>query len=234
MTSGNLNVVIVDDDEFQLAILSTFVERTKFLHLLGAFHNPIDALEAIINEKPDIAVVDIELPELSGFEMIKALKYPPELIIISAKKDYASEAFEVEATDYMLKPIEYPRFLKAVTKAKRNIDAGSPGRNDMDNTFFVKNESLLVRVDAKEILYLEAFGDYVKIFLEKNTYLVHGTFTSVEKKLSATDFMKVHRSFIVRLDKIENIDQANLQVGKKIIPISQSHRPKLLERVNAL
>jgi DNA-binding LytR/AlgR family response regulator len=147
-------------------------------------------------------------------------------------------AFEYDAVDFLLKPIEsYARFLKAVRKAKNNIQpkpAPSLLEKRTPDTLFIKVDSLLVNFDLKEALYMEAFGDYVKIHTEKKVHVVHTKLRTMEETLPVKDFVRVHRSYIVRIDKIKNIDTANLQVGNKIIPISNSYRQLLFEKIQTL
>ncbi len=229
---SKLKTIIVDDDKFQLEVISDFVRKTKFLELEDAFDDPLTALDCIIASNPDLLLLDIEMPELSGFELIKSIKNPPQTIIITGKKDYAAEAFELDAVDYLVKPVDdYPRFLKAVSKSKEGY---TPKESDkIGEQIYVREESLLVSINVSDILYFEAFGDYVKVGTIKKVYVIHSTLTKIERRLPKV-FVRVHRSFIVRLDKILNIDQGNLQIGERIIPISQSMRPVLMSRIETL
>jgi DNA-binding LytR/AlgR family response regulator len=228
--SDKLNTVIVDDDKFQLEIINNFVEKTNFLSLEGSYSDPQLALEVIINTNPDLLLLDVEMPKLSGFDLVKSLTNPPQVIMITGSKDYAVEAFELSVVDYLIKPIDdYARFFKAVDKARANFHP-TPS-NLIGDSIYVREDSLLVSVDMNYILYFEAFGDYVKIGTAKKIFVIHSTLTKIENRLSEK-FLRIHRSYIVRLDKIKNIDQTNLQVGEKIIPISQSMRPKLMKKIS--
>ncbi len=227
-----LRTIVVDDDKFQLEIIAGFVKKTNFLELEGSFDNPLVALDTIITTSPDLLLLDVEMPELSGLELIKSLQHQPQTIIVTGKKDYAVEAFELDAIDYLVKPVDdYSRFLKAVSKA---ADSYTPKSADkIGDQIYVREDSLLISIKVKDILYFEAFGDYVKVGTFKKVYVIHSTLSKVESRLN-DEFIRVHRSFIVRLDKIENIDQGNLQIGDKIIPISQSMRPGLMSRIETL
>ena len=229
--SDKLKTIVIDDDKFQIEIISNFVEKTKFLSLEGTFNNPLEGLDAIIGSTPDLLLLDVEMPDLSGFDLIKSLSQVPQTIIITGKKDHAAEAFELDVLDYLVKPIDdYARFLKAVNKARENHTLS---RGEVGESIYVRDESLLVNIKTKDIFYFEAFGDYVKIGTQQKVYVIHSTLTKIESKLN-NEFIRVHRSFIVRLEKIANIDQSNLQVGEKIIPISQSMRPKLMNKISTL
>lgn len=229
---SSLKTIIVDDDKLQLEVIASFVKKTNFLELEGAFHEPIVALDTIISTPPDLLLLDIEMPELSGFDLIKSLQNQPQTIIITGKKDYAAEAFEMDAIDYLVKPVDdYTRFLKAVSKAKEHHTPHASEK--VGDQIYVREDSLLVSINVSDILYFEAYGDYVKVGTTKKVYVIHSTLTKIEGRLT-DEFIRVHRSFIVRLDKIQNIDQGNLQIGEKIIPISQSMRPKLMNRIETL
>ncbi|MEM6831066.1 MAG: LytTR family DNA-binding domain-containing protein [Bacteroidota bacterium] len=229
---STLKTIVVDDDRFQLEVVSSFVKKTNFLELDESFEDPIAALDSIISNSPDLLLLDIEMPELSGFDLIKSIKNPPQTIIITGKKDYAAEAYESDAIDYLVKPVDdYSRFLKAVSKAKENhVPRESEKLSDQ---IYVREDSLLVSINVSDIMFFEAFGDYVKVGTINKVYVIHSTLTKIEKRLT-DEFVRVHRSFIVRLNKILNIDQGNLQIGEKIIPISQSMRPVLMSRIETL
>lgn len=225
-----LKTVIVDDDKFQLEIVKSFVEKTDFLQLEGSFSDSLVALEVIVNTNPDLLLLDIEMPKLSGLDLIKSLTHQPQVIIITGRKRYAVRAFELSVVDYLVKPVDdYARFFKAVDKARTNFTPTPT--NLIGNSIYVKEDSLLVSLDVTDIMYFEAYGDYVKIGAINKVYVIHSTLTKIEKRLPE-QFLRVHRSFIIQLDKIKNIDQSNLQVGEKIIPISQSMRPKLMKKIS--
>jgi len=231
----NLNCIIVDDDGMSLKILQTLVERTEFLDLKGAFSSSVEAAHAIRRMKIDLIFLDIEMPDMTGLEFIKALDQKPQIIIVSSKDKYARDAFDYDVVDYLLKPIDnYPRFLKAVFKAKDNIDTNTQlGKGGNDN-IFIKVDSLYVNFSLSDILWVEAYGDYVKIHTNQKTHTVYSTLKSIEGKLPSEDFVRIHRSYIVRMDKIKNIDLSNLQIEDHILPISNSYKPELMERIRTL
>ncbi len=229
MNQNSLSTVVVDDDKFQLQIISDFVEKTNFLNLAGAYSNPIEALDSIGIEKPEILLLDVEMPNLTGFELLRSLQNPPATVVITGSEQYAVEAYDLDIIDYLVKPVDdYPRFLKALNKVRMAI--GETRQEAPSDSIFVRENSLLVRVRFDYLLFVEAYGDYVKLTTEKKKYVVHTTLAKIAKRLP-DHFMKVHRSFIVNLKKIKNLDQSNLQMGEKIIPISKSLRPGLLERL---
>ncbi len=234
----SIRCIIVDDDRMSLRILQSLVEKTDFLSLVGAYDNALRAARALVEQEVDLLFLDVEMPDMTGLELIETLERKPQIIITTSKEQYAMKAFDHDAADFLLKPIEnYARFLKAVRKAMGNLRKPAPvtpAGAEPVNTVFVKVDSLLVSFNLKEVHYIEAYGDYVKIHTEGKTYVVHTKLRTVEDTLPDRDFARVHRSFIVRIDKIKNIDTSNLQVGTKIIPISNSYRPLLMEKIQTL
>lgn len=229
--------IAVDDDFVALKIVESLVDKVEFLDYKGGFHDATDGANAVQTMKPDILFLDVQMPGLSGIDILKNLKDMPEVILVTSQAKFALEAFEFQVTDYLLKPIEnYARFLKAVTRAAENISkkpAETPAASS-ESSFFVKTDSLLVNLDIRSIGVIEAYGDYVKIHAGDKTHVVYTKMKAVEERLPSNDFVRVHRSYIVRIDKIKNIDQGNLQVGDKVIPVSNSCRPALLGRIQML
>ncbi len=234
---NSYSCVLVDDDRMSLKILQSLVEMTPFLHLSGVFENPIEAFKMLSELKIDILFLDVEMPEMTGLELLDTLSTPPQIILTTSKQNYAVQAYDYEVTDFLLKPINnYSRFLKAVRKAKSNLAPRvvSKSKEGGINHIFIKIDSLLVNFNLEKIIYIEAFGDYIKIHTEEKTFVAHSKLRTVEETLPTQDFARIHRSFIVRLDKIKNIDPTNLEVGKKILSISNSYRANLLAKINTL
>lgn len=232
-----LNCIIVDDDRMSLMILKSLIDNTDFLNLVGSFESSIDAAKELENQKVDILFLDVEMPYMTGLQLIKTIEQKPQIIITTTKEKYAMNAFEHDAVDFLLKPIDdYSKFLKAVRKAKNNIQnkASKSTASKPLEQIFIKVDSLLVNLDLKEVQYIEAYGDYVKFHTDNKTHVVYAKLRILEKTLPEESFVRVHRSFIVRIDKITNIDITNLQVGKKIIPISNTFRQQLYDKINTL
>lgn len=236
MNNEKLSCYLIDDDRMSLKILQSLVEKTDFLRLAGVFDNPIDAFKSLSEQKVDLLFLDVEMPEMSGLELLETIEQRPQIILTTSKPQYAIDAFDYEVADFLLKPIHnYARFLKAVCKAKANHEKikKAPDRNN-NTQIFIKVDSLLVNFNLDQILYIEASGDYIKIHTGNKPTIVHCKLRTVEERLSSNNFVRVHRSFIVRLDMIKNIDNANLQVGSKIIPISNSYRSNLMSKISTL
>ncbi len=231
MSASPCRCIAVDDDPVSLGIIEVLVERTEMLQWVKGFEDPVAAANYLRNEQPDILFLDVEMPEMTGIELLQTLRTPLQVILTTSKKSYALEAFEYEVTDYLLKPLQYPRFLKAVEKAvTRMLKPEQPKTRSL----FVKEDHLLVSLPFEDIAWVEAYGDYVKIYTTGRMYTIYTTLKTVESRLPASEFLRVHRSFIVRLDRIENIDAGNLQIADKIIPVSNTYRPALMARIQTL
>ncbi len=228
---GNLNCIVVDDDAMSLKIINALIDKTPFLHTKGLFENPMKAAEALQSLTIDLIFLDIEMPQMNGLELISTLSNPPQVILVSNNKNYALDAFQYDVTDYLLKPINYDRFLKAAQKAVNNVAKVSVHENNDVHNLFVKVDSLFINLNVKDIFWLEAFGDYVKIKTDEELYTVYTTMKALEEKLPYQEFVRIHRSYIVRIDKIKNISATNLQVLDRIFPIGNSYKKELMDRI---
>jgi DNA-binding LytR/AlgR family response regulator len=198
-----------------------------------------DAMEATaqLNAVPvDLLLLDIEMPEMSGLELIKKLgKQRPLIIFTTAKSDYAVEAFELNVVDYLVKPITLPRLKQAVDKAAEALDSNKQEVKVEEQGFvFVKDNGILKRISIDDILFLEAMGDYVKVHTAQKFHVVHATLKSIEEKLPATKFIRVHRSYIVAINKIDYIQEGTISIGKTSIPVADTHKSNLNKRLNLL
>jgi DNA-binding LytR/AlgR family response regulator len=227
-----MRCMIVDDDILSRSIIKHFIENTNFLTLAHSCESAIEAANILKTEQIDIMYLDVEMPEMTGLELLETLDKPVEVILITSAKDYAVEAFEYKVTDYLVKPIEYSRFLKASIKAKENIELFSKG--DSKDHFYIKTDSKIVKINFKDLLYIEALADYVIINTTSNKFIVHSTMKSLEQKLPLHDFVRVHRSYIVNVNKIESIEDLSINIDKKIIPIGASYKENFMSRLNFL
>ena len=228
-----MNCIAVDDDLLSLKILEGLIAKTDMLNLLGTFSNAVEVANVTREADIDLIFLDVEMPEMTGLELIKILDKKPQIIIVSSKRKYALDSYNYDVVDYLLKPVKnYARFLQAVQKAYKNFEQLNV--KETDDYIFIKVDSLLLNFNFNDILWLEAFGDYVKIHTNRKVYTVYTTLKAMEQKLPKDDFFRIHRSYIVRIDKIKNVDQSNLQIESKIIPISNTYRHSFFERINTL
>nr|WP_319397340.1 LytTR family DNA-binding domain-containing protein [uncultured Carboxylicivirga sp.] len=222
-----IRTIAIDDEPLALQLLTSYIEKTPFLELIGVFDNPIDALEFLNQEEVDLMFIDIQMPDLTGIEFARILDKSPKLVFTTAYEKYALEGFKFEAIDYLLKPFGYDDFLKAAKKAEKQIDLESQETVDANNSFlFLKSDYKIRRINFNDILYIEGLKDYVKVFLQHQDKPVMSlnSLKALESKLPDEKFMRVHRSFIVNLEKIETIDRSRIVFGKEYIPVSDQYK----------
>ena len=227
--------MIVDDEAISRKILNSYVEKTDFLSLSSEVTSGVEAANILLKEEADIDLIflDIEMPEMSGLELMESLDNSYQIILTTSAERYAVEAFEHRVVDYLIKPIEYSRFLKAAVKAKENLESL---RKDVENhsDVFIKSESRLVRLRVDEINYVEALADYVIFNTTKGKFIVHYTMKGIEKRLPASVFARVHRSYIVNKGKIENVEDMAIAIADKSVPIGASYKDSLYKGLNIL
>jgi DNA-binding LytR/AlgR family response regulator len=235
-----MNCIIVDDDNFSVRIIEEFVNQTEGLELLGTFTNAIEAVNWLNNgEKEPVHLIflDIEMPEMSGIEFLRALNVIPQVIIYSSQEKYALESYEYDVTDYLLKPVTYARFIKAVNRARERFERKeNPVKQSTE--IFIKNNSSLVRVKYDDILWIEALENYVVVNTFKEKYTIHFTMKSISDKMPSDRFMRIHRSYIVNFSKISAIEDNSVIIrtesGNRVIPIGKSYKDKLLNDINLI
>lgn len=222
--------IAIDDEPLALQLVSNYITKTPFLKLIESFDNPLDAMEFLSENPVDLMFLDIQMPDLTGIEFTRILENRPKIIFTTAYEKYALEGFKLEVTDYLLKPFSYEEFLKAAKRAEKLINLERKGQKEMidaNNEFlFLKSEYKIRRINLNEIKYIEGLKDYVKVFLENEPkpVLSLNTLKLLEKKLPKTKFMRIHRSFIVNLDKIDTIERSRIIFGKVYIPVSEQYK----------
>jgi two-component system, LytTR family, response regulator len=224
-----IRCLLVDDEPLALDLLEGYVKKTPSLSLTGRCSSAFQAMEMLDNMEADLIFLDIQMPGLTGMEFARSLKNAPKIIFTTAFEQYALEGFKVDALDYLLKPVSYPEFLNAVNKAKRWFEhAERAVTTESRNSIFVKADYKLVQIDFNSILYIEGLKDYVKFCLEgdEKPVLSLMSMKSLEENLPENRFMRVHRSFIVNLDKIKTIERNRIVFGKEYIPVSDNYKEK--------
>jgi len=228
----NLRCLIVDDEPVARKIIREFVEKTSFLTLCGQFEDAITADAFLKQNQADLMFVDIEMPEVSGLEFVKLLPVKPMVIITTAFPEYALEGYELDIIDYLLKPIAYNRFVKAVQKAKEYHDLkdmASP--NLLSSYIFVRCERRIEKVELNEIFYIESVGNYINIYLEDRKLSAYLTMRSLESQLPLNEFVKIHQSFLVSFSKISSIEGNHVKINNKLLPISRNYRDVVMNLV---
>ncbi len=236
-----INAIIVDDEPLALDVLETYIEKIPDLHLVHRCTNALEANEALKANEVDLMFLDIQMPQLTGIDFLKTLSKPPAVIFTTAYANYAIEGFELNAIDYLLKPISLERFMKAVNKAIEQIelqrkDAGSPAGAEESDFIFVKADKKLVRVKFSDIIYIEGLKDYVIIRMDNGRVITLQTMKSLESKLPNHIFQRIHRSYIVNVNRINAVVGNMIEVMEKNqakhLPIGKNYREHLLEIVN--
>ena len=231
-----MKCIIVDDNKMARMALKQLVSQVQNLELTAECSNAMEAYNQLSANPIDLIFLDIEMPEMSGIDLIKKLgNKKPLIIFTTAKTDYAVEAFELNVVDYLVKPINQARLLQAIEKAQEALDSNKQEVKVEEQGFvFVKDNGMLKRISIEDILFLEAMGDYVKVHTAPKFHVVHATLKSIEEKLPASKFLRVHRSYIVAINKIDFIQEGTISIGKTTIPVADTHKANLNKRLNLL
>ena len=229
-----MKAIIIDDNEIALLAIQQCVLKAEQITLVKTFNNALQALSYIASNPIDLIFLDIEMPELNGIEFIKAMKHPHPLIVLTTSHpEFALEAYEHNVLDYLVKPIALPRFLNAVAKAQAMFEKHNIDKIEND-IIFIKKGNIIVKVNKSDVLWIEGLGDYVTLNTEKEKFIVHSTMHSIEQKFASNEFMRVHRSFIIRIDRINNIEDNCISYYDKFIPIGKTYRESVYKRLNLL
>ena len=226
--------IIIDDNEIALLATQQCVLKAEQISLVKTFNNALQALSYIASNPVDLIFLDIEMPELNGIEFIKAMKHPHPLIVLTTSHpEFALEAYEHNVLDYLVKPIALPRFLNAIAKAQAMFEKHNIDKIEND-IIFIKKGNIIVKVNKSDVLWIEGLGDYVTLNTEKEKFIVHSTMHSIEQKFASNEYMRVHRSFIIRIDRINNIEDNCISYFDKFIPIGKTYRESVFKRLNLL
>lgn len=230
-----LECIIIDDEPLARKGLREYIGDVEFLHLVGEYDNPLRATEILMSDKIDLIFLDIQMPKITGLEFLKTLKNPPMVIFTTAYPQYAIDGFDLNAVDYILKPFSFERFWKAVIKARTVFESGKASLYQPiiieDEHFFIKTDNKLVKVNYSDILYVEALQNYIAVHTTHKKYITYLTFKSVEESLPQGIFLKVHKSYLVSLTKIESIEGNEIIIGSHHIPISRNMKEEVMDKI---
>lgn len=236
-----MDCIIIDDEKMARVIIKTLCKEIDGLHISGEFSNAMQAMKFLNENTVDLIFLDIHMPNFSGLDFIKSLKNPPKIILTTSDTKFALEAFEYDfILDYLVKPIKLPRFIKAIEKVNKKELSSNSGASqisntpDVENDFYINIDRRLIKIDLPSIYLIEAKGDYIKIKTENQDYTVHSTLKKIEEKLPESLFLKIHRSYIINLKKIVDIEDNSVLIKKDVIPVSRSKRPELMKRLDLL
>jgi len=232
-----IKCLIIDDEELAIDILENYVSKIENLELVGKCKNAIEAFNLLQKIKIDLLFLDIQMPMLSGIEFLKNITNPPKVIFTTAFSNYAVEGFDLNAVDYLLKPISFDRFLKAINKLQNNVPTINnqvleSESNYNDAFIYLKEDKIMQKIVLQEILFVESLKNYVKIKTEHKDIITYKSISSMEEKLPSNKFIRVHRSYIVAIDKIEAFSSSEVKIGKIEIPIGRNYKSEVLKKLS--
>lgn len=226
-----IRCIVIDDEPLAIEILESYIEKIPYVELTGKFSNAIEALQYLKSNKVDLMLLDIQMPELTGIQLMKVLDNPPQVIFTTAYDNYAIKSYELDAVDYLLKPIEFDRFLKAIEKLwkrierSQSVEVNKVEQSSTKDTFiFIKTEHRVQRVEISEILYIEGMKNYLRVVTRADKFMTLQNFKSICELLPVNQFIRVHKSFVVAVDKIDSIERSRIRIGKQLIPIGDTYK----------
>jgi two-component system LytT family response regulator len=231
-----IKCILVDDNKMARMALKQIISQVEDLSLVKECETAMEAYNVLQKEGVDLLFLDIEMPGITGLELARQLKDKKAFIIFTTgKSEYAIDAFDMNVADYLIKPISLNRFLQAIEKFKelRNAKIETTKTVETD-IFFVKDKGAMKKISLQDVLYFEAMGDYVKVHVNQQSYMVHSTLKTIEQKIDPAAFLRVHRSYIIALNKIDHIEDGVVMIQKNGIPVADAYRPILNQKIRFL
>jgi len=231
-TNRNISCLIVDDESIAREVIATHLTKIKNINIIASCNNAIEAFNIISNHTVDLVFLDINMPEISGISFAKSINRDIKIIFTTAYREYAVEGFELQAVDYLLKPISFERLLKAVNtyfEVYNNVTDTIPSPMESHNFMFVRSDRRMLKIAFNEIIYIESYSDYIKIQLDNKTKVVtRETISAIEAKLPKRKFIRIHRSYIIAVNYIESFTNEQIVIFGKSLPISRSYKKEVL------
>jgi DNA-binding LytR/AlgR family response regulator len=231
-----MNALIIDDNKMARMTLKQLAERIDDLSVVAECPSAIEAYNLLLSQTVDLLLLDIEMPGMSGLELTKNLvNKRPLIIFITSKKEYAVDAFDLNVVDYIIKPVSTSRFIQAIDKAREILNSNKEEVNVKEDEFiFIRDSNIIRRLKMDDILFAEAMGDYVKLYTPEKFYAIHTTLKAVEERLPASRFLRVHRSYLVAINKIDSMEGGVLIINRKPLPVADAYRSALNKRLNII
>ncbi len=229
-----LNCIVVDDSVVQRVTITKLVNKSTLLHLIGDFANALEAKNCINNNTIDLIFLDVEMPLINGFDLLDGLKTKPQIIFITSKADYAAKAFDYEATDFLQKPLSKERFIKAIKKAADLHALRYDLHEEQGESIVIKSNLKKLKVYVSKIKWIEAYGDYIKVVTDDETHLVLSTMKGFEKELPESKFIRVHKSFIINLARVEKFNNKFAEIGSTKIPLSRNKKGEIIKAIESI
>ncbi|HWA36205.1 MAG TPA: LytTR family DNA-binding domain-containing protein [Cyclobacteriaceae bacterium] len=233
MSPKKIRCLIVDDEPLAIEVLRQYIVSTPQFEIAGECLNALAAFEFLQKENVDVMFLDIQMPRLLGTDLIKSLPNPPRVIFTTAHRDFALDGFELGALDYLLKPITFERFLKSVYKLTHGTTSSAPERNEFPTERFLyfRSDRKMIKVTLNDILYIESLKDYVKIVTTRGQVITKQSISSVEAMLPDKEFVRIHRSFIIALNKVDSFTATDVMIGKVDLPVGPLYRHETTRRI---
>jgi len=236
-----MHCIAIDDEPIALKVIERFVGKVPFLTLKGSFQNPLEAAQFLQEEQVDLIFLDIEMPDLTGIQFLQSLSQPPKVIFTTAYPEYALESYQFDAIDYLLKPIPFDRFLKAANKALKlhqmeaeSLTEEEVNQDSMSPYLFLKSDTRIFKVKRDDIKYIEGMRDYIAVHTTERRIMTLMSLSKMLNRLPNSDFIRVHKSYIINLHHITLIQQNKVIIGEKEIPISNTYKEDFFSRIDKL
>lgn len=237
----NIRCIAVDDEPLALQKMHDYILRVGYLDLLGEFDNALEAIEFLKSNKVDLIFLDIQMEELTGIQMLEAMTDKPKVILTTAYDEYAIKGYELDVCDYLLKPISFSRFLQACEKVHSVLLSGSENEyqpviatenSNADEYFFIKNGSITQKINFSEILFVEGMKDYLRIHTVDDKIMTLLSFIKLEQSLTYPQFVRIHKSYLIAVDKISSIERNRVTIGDQILPVGESYRRQFFDVID--
>ncbi|MEO6883917.1 MAG: LytTR family DNA-binding domain-containing protein [Bacteroidia bacterium] len=230
-----MNYIIVDDNKMARAVIRQMIDQFDYFKLIAECGNPIEAINVMKRKSVDLILLDVEMPKMSGLDFLKSIEKRPLVILITAKTDYAVDAFEYNVVDYLVTPVKEERFVKALNRAQELYEGAHKTIEVPNNDFiFIRDKGILTKINMTDILYIQALGDYITIHTKAKKHTIRHSIGTAEEKFPSEKFMRIHRSFIIAVDKVDSIEANTASINKNLIPIGDIYRSELLKKLNLL
>ena len=235
--NNTISCIIVDDEPIAREILENHLKRIESIQIVGSCKNAIEAFNILNSHDVDLIFLDINMPEISGLSFAKSINKKIKIIFTTAYRDYAVDGFDLKAVDYLLKPISFERLFQSIRKYQNeniltNIEAHQNTVAEKSDFFFVRSDRKMIKINFSDLDYIESLGDYVKLYVNDKVIVTRETISSIEAKLPKKDFLRIHRSYIIAINKIESFTQEFIEINKKAIPISRSYKNDVKHRLD--
>lgn len=233
--SMKIKCIIIDDEPLAISVLKNHLNDFENIQLVATFNTAISAIPIIEKNEIDLIFLDINMPKMSGLEFLKTLNIKPHVIITTAYREYAVESFDLDVLDYLVKPISFGRFLKAINKGTNRISLENEKQSDVvikeEPFIFLKVDKKMMKIKLNDILYIESLKDYIKVFTVIENYMVHKSMTSISEELPSDNFLRIHRSFSIAINKITSVEGNTVEIAKKRIPIGRNYAIEAKQKI---